>query len=108
MKLKESKMATRSLKMKIGIVEYDFNEIIDHWIKKECRKEAKSIIRTMLAWDTRYTYVMLVELVVYHEKEMGNIVCSQLDFMKSKLIEFGKMKKGGCFGSPFDDQEPND
>lgn len=96
-------MATQSLKMKIGIIEYDFNEIIDHWIKEECRKEAKQIIRKMLSWDTRYTYVLLVEFIVYHEKEMGNIVCCHLDFMKSKLVEFKKMKKGGCFGAPFED-----
>lgn len=94
-------MKTRSLKMKIGIIEYDFNEIINEWVTKDCREEALEIIGHMLKWDTRYTYVLLVEFIVYHEKGMGNIVCSQLDFMKSKLVEFGKMKAGGCFGSPF-------
>ena len=105
MKLKESKMATASLKMMIGIVEYDFSEIINKWVYSECREEASQIIHHMLKWDTRYTYALLVEFIIYHEKEMGNIVCSHLDFMKSKLVEFGKMKEGGCFGSPFADLE---
>lgn len=94
-------MATQSLKMKIGIVEYNFNEIINIWIRKECRREARKIIKIMLNWETRYSYVMLVELVIYHEKGMSNIVCSHLDFMKSKLVEFNKIKSTGCFGSPF-------
>ena len=94
-------MKTHSLKMKIGIIEYDFNKIIGEWVKEECRSEAEEIIRHMLNWDTRYTYVLLVEFIIYHEKGMGNIVCSHLDFMKSKLVDFGKMKAGGCFGSPF-------
>lgn len=94
-------MATSSLKMKIGIIEYDFNEIINIWIRKECRREARKIIKIMLNWETRYSYVMLVELVIYHEKGMGNIVCSHLDFMKSRLVDFGRMKPGGCFGSSF-------
>ena len=100
-------MKTRSIKMKIGIVEYDFSNIIDLWVNEECRPEAKEIIHHMLKWDTRYTYVLLVEFIVYHEKEMGNIVCSHLDYMKSKLVEFGKMKAAGCFGSPFIDLEKN-
>lgn len=94
-------MKTRSLKMKIGIIEYDFNEIIGEWVKEEYRSEAEEIIRHMLNWDTRYTYALLVEFIVYHEKGMGNIVCSHLDFMKSKLVDFGKMKAEGWFGSPF-------
>jgi len=94
-------MKIRSLKMKIGIVEYDFSEIIDEWVTEECRPEAKKIIQHMLKWDTRYTYTLLVEFIIYHEKGMGNIVCSHLDFMKSKLVDFGKMKATGCFGSPF-------
>ena len=94
-------MKTRSLKMKIGIVEYDFNKIIDEWVTEECRPEAKEIIYHMLKWDTRYTYTLLVEFIIYHEKGMGNIVGSHLDFMKSKLVDFGKMKSTGCFGSPF-------
>lgn len=94
-------MKTRSLKMKIGIVEYNFSEIIDEWVTADCRLEAREIIRHMLKWDTRYTYTLLVEFIIYHEKGMGNIICSQLDFMKSKLVDFGKMKAGGCFGSPF-------
>lgn len=94
-------MKTLSLKMKIGIVEYDFSDIIDEWVTEECRPEAKEIIHHMLKWDTRYVYTLLVEFIIYHEKGMGNIVCSQLDFMKSKLVEFGKMKAVGCFGSPY-------
>ena len=98
-------MKTISLKMKIGIIEYDFRKIIEEWVKKECQSEAEEIISHMLSWDTRYTYVLLIELIVYHEKEMGNVICSHLDFMKSKLVEFGKMKPDGCFGSPFIDLE---
>jgi hypothetical protein len=98
-------MASHSLKMKIGIVEYDFNKIIDEWIKKECRREARKIIKGVLNWETRYTYALLVEFIIYHEKGMGNVICSHLDFMKSKLVEFGKIKSGGCFGSPFTDLE---
>jgi hypothetical protein len=94
-------MKTLSHKMKIGIVKYDFNDIIDEWILEECRPEAKEIIHNMLKWDTRYTYTLLVEFIIYHEKGMGNQVCQHLDFMKSKLVDFGKMKAVGCFGSPF-------
>lgn len=94
-------MKTHSLKMKIGIVEYDFEEIVTRWINEECRDSALDILRHMLKWDTRYTYTLLVEFIIYHEKGMGNIVCSHLDFMKSKLVDFGKMKAGGCFGDPF-------
>lgn len=101
-------MTTKSLKMKIGIVEYDFNEIINIWIRKECRREARKIIKIMLNWETRYSYVTLVELVIYHEKGMGNIVCSHLDFMKSRLVDFGKMKPGGCFGEPLGELEKED
>ena len=101
-------MATRSLKMKIGIVEYDFNEIIEEWIKEECRREARSIIKKMLSWDTRYTYTLLVELIIYHEKEMGNALCLHMDFMQSKLVEFGKTKKSKCFGFPFGDLDVKD
>jgi hypothetical protein len=105
MKLKENRMVTISLKMKIGIVEYDFNEIIDEWIKDDCREEARDILNRMLKWDTRYTYTLLVEFIIYHEKGMGNQVCQHLDFMKSRLVDFGHMKPGGCFGSPFIDLE---
>ena len=94
-------MKTLSHKMKIGIVKYDFNDIIDEWILEECRPEAKEIIHNMLKWDTRYTYTLLVEFIIYHEKGMGNQVCQHLDFMKSKLVDFGKMKSTSCFGSPF-------
>jgi hypothetical protein len=86
--------------MKIGIVKYDFNDIIDEWILEECRPEAKEIIHHLLKWDTRYVYTLLVEFIIYHEKGMGNQVCQQLDFMKSKLVEVGKIKATGCFGSP--------
>jgi hypothetical protein len=51
---------------------------------------------------------MLVELVIYHEKGMGNIVCSHLDFMKSRLVDFGRMKPGGCFGEPLEELEKED
>ena len=94
-------MKTLSHKIKIGIVEYNFNDIIDEWILAECRPEAKEIIHHMLKWDTRYTYTLRVEFIIYHEKSMGNQVCQHLDFMKSKLVDFGKMKSTGCFGSPF-------
>ena len=93
-------MKTLSHKMKIGIVKYDFNDIIDEWILEECRPEAKEIIHHLLKWDTRYVYTLLVEFIIYHEKGMGNQVCQQLDFMKSKLVEVGKIKATGCFGSP--------
>lgn len=94
-------MKTRSLKMKVGIVEYDFDEIVDLWIKKECRKDAKKLIQSALSWDTNYSKSMLIELIIYHEREMGNIFCCHLDFIKSKLVEFKRVKKGGCFGAPF-------
>lgn len=94
-------MVTTSLKMKIGIVEYDFKKIIDEWVKAECRPEAEEIISLILRWDTRYTYTLLVEFIIYHENKMGNQICSQLDLMKMRLAEFGKMKADGCFGSPF-------
>ena len=93
-------MKTLSHKIKIGIVEYNFNDIIDEWILEECRPEAKEIIHHMLKWDTRYTYTLLVEFIIYHENGMGNQVCQHLDFMKSKLVDFRKMKAVGCFGSP--------
>jgi hypothetical protein len=94
--------------MKIGIVEYDFEEIVNEWVREDCREEAKEIIKHMLKWDTRYTYVLLIEFIIYHEKGMGNIVCCHLDLMKSKLVEFGKMKPEGCFGSPFIDLDELD
>lgn len=94
-------MKTRSYKMKIGIVEYDFEKLVHEWVKEECRLEAKEILSRMLKWDTRYTYTLLVEFIIYHEKGMGNQVCQHLDLMKSKLVDFGKMKAVGCFGSPF-------
>ena len=96
-------MKIHSLKIKIGIVEYDFSDIIDEWIKEECRPEAKEIIYHMLKWDTRYIYTLLVEFIIYHEKGMGNQVCQHLDFMKSKLVDFGKMEISDCFGSSFID-----
>ena len=94
-------MATHSLKMKIGIVEYDFDQLVDEWIIKKCRKDARKIIKSTLAWDTNYSRNLLIELIIYHERGMGNIFCCHLDFIKSKLVEFGRVKKGGCFGKPF-------
>ena len=102
------KKATISLKIKIGIVEYDFKKIIKEWIKKECRSEAEEIIGLILRWDTRYTYTLLVEFIIYHENKMGNQVCSQLDFMKYKLVDHGRMKHEGCFGAPFIDVDIHD
>ena len=94
-------MKTRCLKMKIGIVEYDFDIIVDYWVAAEYRVEAKEIINKLLKWDTNYSYKLLVEFIVYHEKSMGNQVCQHLDFMKAKLVDLGHMKKGGHFGPPF-------
>jgi hypothetical protein len=94
-------MDTSTLTMKIGIVEYDFNAIVDFWVATEYREEAKEIINKLLKWDTNYSYKLLVEFIVYHEKSMGNQVCQHLDFMKAKLVDRGHMKNGGHFGPPF-------
>ena len=38
--------------MKIGIVEYDFEEIVNEWVREECREEAKEILSVSVSFST--------------------------------------------------------
>jgi len=87
------------MKYKIGIVEYDLNELIDKWVAKEFREEAKEIVFKYLDWNDFGSHYMIVELIIYHERDMGNIFCLHLDKMKLDLVKQNIMEKGGNFGN---------
>jgi hypothetical protein len=98
------KIKSSDLKMKIGIVEYNFRKLIKEWVKKDYRAEAEEIIYSFLTvWDDSCTYPLLVEFIIYHENKLGNQVCSHLDYMKYRLVEVNIMKNTGWFGSPYTD-----
>ena len=98
----------RELKFKIGIVEYNFVEVIDEWIAKEYRDEAYEIVGNILDWHDFNAHHLLLEWCIYIERKMGNIICMQLDKMKYDLVKARIMKNEGHFGSPYTDEFPDD
>lgn len=94
----------KDLKYKIGVVEYDFNEVIDEWINEESRDEAKEIIYNMLKWNNIKFFNIIVEWIIYIERKMGNQICMHLDYMKYELVKSGIMQLSGNFGRPFTDE----
>jgi hypothetical protein len=88
---------------KIGIINIDFETMIDEQINEKCRNEAKIIVdkSIKLSEDDNQFKLLLCELYVYHKESKGNIFCLHLDFLKSKLIEKGLIEEDGCFGKPF-------
>jgi hypothetical protein len=89
------------LKYKIGIVEYDFNDVIDEWINEESRDEAKEIVSNILKWNNLKCTHTILEWIVYIERKMGNQICMHLDYMKYELVKAGIMPLTGKFGQPF-------
>ena len=85
-----------NLKYKIGIVEYDFDKIIDEWIEINSRKEAKIIISELLS-NPEKNIKDIFELIIYVEKELGNIICLHISKIKQDLIEQGIKIPGDKF-----------
>lgn len=80
------------MKYKIGIIEYDFDQIMEEHIRKESREEAKNIIKNILKFNLKD---LIFELIVYVERDMGNIICLHLTKMKEILLEKHSIKIEG-------------
>lgn len=76
----------------------EYEKIVQKVIRKGCRKEANETL-------SMSTKKGVGEFVKYFKDGKENICCMHLDFLKYELIKKGKMQKGGCFGSPFDEEE---
>jgi hypothetical protein len=94
-----------NVKWKIGIVEYDFNEIMDNLLNETSREEAKLIIASAISLSEVgspeikcHFFKRLAELVIYIEKDMANIVCLHLEAMKKDIKNKANIKiKGNSF-----------
>ena len=98
----------RKLEFKIGIVTYNFVEIIDKWFAKEFREEAYEIVDKILNWHDIKSFEVIVEWCIYIERNMGNQISSHIDYMKYLLVKERIIEKGGKFGAPFTDEFPDD
>lgn len=92
------------LNYKIGIVEYDFNAVIEEWIREDLRDEATEIISKMLTWNNLESTHIILEWIIYLERKMGNQICMHFDYMKYKLVKAGIVPLLGQFGTPFTDE----
>lgn len=75
----------------------EYEKIVNKIIKEDCRKEAIEILSLSSEFN-------VLEFIKYHKDDKDNICCLHLDFLKSKLVESGKMKPDGQFGAPFLDK----
>lgn len=94
----------KNLKLKVGIIDYDFDKIINHHIRKESRQEAKNILTYILKESSKgcpEAINDLMEFIIYVERDMGNIICLHLGAMKNRLIKKGIKIKGQDFGTEF-------
>ena len=74
-----------NLKYRVGIVEYDFSEIIDEFFAEEYRQETKEIVEKVLNSRDMKSHFLIMEWIVYIERDMGNLVCLHVDSMKEFL-----------------------
>lgn len=75
------------LKFKIGIVEYDFESIIDSHIGVQYRDEYKYVLEKLFIWNDMRRFPLIMELIVYVERGMDNIFCQHLDYIKYCLMK---------------------
>lgn len=92
-------------KWKIGIVEYDFNKIMDDLLNETSRDEAKLIIASAISLSEVgspeikcHFFKRLAELAVYVDKDMGNVICLHLEALKKDIKNKANIKiKGNSF-----------
>lgn len=85
------------LTYKIGIVNYNFNDIIKEWIKDDSEEQALQIIERTLRLNSLAANSAIIELIIYAERKMGNQICQHIEYINSRILKNEGLEVKGDF-----------
>lgn len=86
-----------NLTYKIGIVNYNFNDIIKEWIKDDSEEQALQIIERTLRLNSLVANSAIIELIIYAERKMGNQICQHIEYINSRILKNEGLEVKGDF-----------
>lgn len=81
------------LEYKIGGITIDIVDMINKEIREKSRDDAINIISTMLNIKEDIVDIYIMELIMYHLSDNGNLFCMHLDTIAYYLISNNLLKK---------------